>query len=199
MSLAKALTILFNPLTWPMLLFSVLFWVSPALVPAVVNKGVLWLLIASGSFLVPAFMILSLRNARVISSIQMDQKGDRKFPMLSTTIIYFALAWMLFQKTPRIVHWTFLGIACVLLILMVITIFWKISAHALAASGTAFFVTFLGINNQIPELVYVGLGFIILAGFVSWARLKLKAHSPGQVWAGFIFGFISSFGILLMP
>jgi hypothetical protein len=199
MSLARILTIVFNPLTWPMLLFSVLFWVSPGLVPTVVNKGVLWLLIASGSFLVPAFMILTLRNAGLISSIQMDQKEDRKFPMLITVIIYFALTWMLFQKTPKIVHWTFLGIACVLLILSLITVFWKISAHSLAASGCAFFVTFLGINNQIPELVYFGLGLIILAGFVSWARLRLEAHSTGQVWGGLFFGFISSFGVLLMP
>ena len=144
-------------------------------------------------------MILTIRNAGFIASIQMDKKEDRKLPMMMTTIIYFALAWMLFQKTPMIVHWTFLGIACVLLIILIISLYWKISAHAITASGSAFFVTFLGINNQIPELVYFGLGLIVLAGIISWARLKLNAHTTAQIWAGLFFGFISSFGILLMP
>ncbi len=195
----KLISYILNPFIWPTIIFSVLFWITPELVPGMANKHILILLICSGSFLVPLFMILTLRNSGVISSIEMRDRKDRYLPILLTTILYFGFSWMLSQKTPQIIYWTIYGISAVLFLILILNFFVKISAHAVAATGSSLFMTLMGIQNQNPKLIAVGIVFLVLSGVLSWARVSLKAHSLKEVWFGISLGLISAFGILLMP
>lgn len=195
----KILSYLFNPFIWPTIIFSTLFWITPEMVPGIANKHILILLIGSGSFLVPVFMILTLRNSGVISSIEMRDRKERYLPIFLTAVLYFGFSWMLMQKTPQIIYWTIFGISAVLFLILILNFFVKISAHAVAATGSSLFLTFLGIQNQNQSLVIIGLFLVVVAGLLSWARVSLNAHSLKEVWIGISLGFISAFGILLMP
>ncbi len=199
MFLAKFISYLFNPFIWPTIIFALLFWVAPGVIPGMANQNILLLLIFSGSFLVPLFMILTLRNSGVISSVEMGDRKERYLPMLLTSILYFGFTWMLFQKTPQLVHWTILGISLVLAGIFLLNFILKLSAHVVAATGSGFFIALLGIKHDAEMLVIAGVLLIVLAGLVAWARLYLKAHTHREVWVAMVFGLISSFGILLIP
>ncbi len=195
---AKVISLVFNPLSWPMIIYLVIFLMGKDLLPGVINSWVLWSLIASGSFLVPVFMILTLRNSGLLSSISMENKQERRLPMFLTSILYLGLSWMLFQKTPELIHLSFLGISLVLLISTLITLAWKISIHAIAGAGSSFFLILLGIFENLPDLVGIGIGLLLLTGLIGWSRLKLDAHTVPQVLAGLFLGIFSSFGVLLI-
>jgi len=46
------------------------------------------------------------------------------------------------------------------------------------------------------NLIYVIIGAVFVAGLVGFARLKLSAHSSGQVALGYAVGFVSQFVVL---
>jgi membrane-associated phospholipid phosphatase len=62
---------------------------------------------------------------------------------------------------------------------------WKISAHTMGASGPVAAVTFL--------FGAVALIFLVISILVGWSRIQLKCHNFGQVMAGGIFAFISTY------
>ncbi|HSL90893.1 MAG TPA: hypothetical protein VK870_16440, partial [Ignavibacteriaceae bacterium] len=61
----------------------------------------------------------------------------------------------------------------------------KISAHAMGAAGPFAALVFLfGLS---------AMYFLIIIIFIGWARIKLKCHTFGQVAAGTILAFISTY------
>ena len=62
---------------------------------------------------------------------------------------------------------------------------WKISAHAMGASGPLAAVTFV--------FGPVALVFTLLVILIGWARIHLKVHNTAQVIAGILFAFISTY------
>ena len=60
------------------------------------------------------------------------------------------------------------------------------------------FGTFVGFTLALHlELLFLLTTIIIVSGFVGFARLKLKAHSEGQVYGGFALGAIFMLGLFL--
>ena len=62
---------------------------------------------------------------------------------------------------------------------------WKISAHAMGASGPLAAMTFV--------FGPVALVFTLLVILIGWARVHLKVHNTAQVIAGILFAFISTY------
>ncbi len=80
------------------------------------------------------------------------------------------------------------GTAFLVILVLVINLFWKISSHTTAIGallgtiiGTSYFLEMYLINWI--------LLITLISGLVGFARLKENAHSPLQVYAGFIVGF----------
>jgi len=85
-----------------------------------------------------------------------------------------------------------MGSALSILIIVLINLKWKISAHAAGIgglSGAIFGVCYRTAINPVWLLVL----FLFISGVVSLSRLELKAHTPGQVLAGYVVGFIMVF------
>lgn len=62
---------------------------------------------------------------------------------------------------------------------------WKISAHAMGASGPIAALTFV--------IGIYGLLFLPLLAVIGLSRIKLNCHTPSQVLAGTLLGFISTY------
>lgn len=78
------------------------------------------------------------------------------------------------------------------LVCALISIKWKISLHMSAMgalAGTLLAVAFrFNINLQLfLSLVFLG------GGLAGWARLRLNAHTPAQVYAGYLGGVALAF------
>ena len=75
----------------------------------------------------------------------------------------------------------------------IITYFWKISVHAIGISGIIGVLTRIAFSVQSIELLIFLMIGLILSGFVMSARLSLNAHTPKQIYMGFLVGFLISF------
>lgn len=74
-----------------------------------------------------------------------------------------------------------------------ITNFWKISLHAIGIGGFVGFMVGLNQYSHLANFEIVLPMLFFLSALVLSARLKLNAHSLGQVYAGFVLGICVSF------
>lgn len=140
------------------------------------------------TFVLPAINALILLKMGRIQSLEMESNRERIIPYGSAALYYFAL-YYLFAKTgfPPVFKLFILGAGISILITLLINYKWKISAHAVGVGGVV--GALLGITYRLQiELLPIVLLAIFVAGLVGFGRLKLRAHSPAQVYAGYLLG-----------
>ena len=74
-----------------------------------------------------------------------------------------------------------------LVFLIYLLLKWKVSAHMAGIGGVIGAIIAFSLKlstNMILALIL----FVIAAGILGYARIKLKAHTPGQVYTGFFIG-----------
>jgi len=120
----------------------------------------------------------------------MNNKDERVFPFMIIGI-YFTVLTYFIRATPYLneVVLIIVGSTSVsILLVSIISKFWKISAHA---TGISAMIGILGvINNSAPDaiLFFPITILIILAGCLLSARLYLNTHTPMQILGGFLLG-----------
>jgi hypothetical protein len=171
---------------------------NPAMVAWGVFSGLTWLKggtwwagLAGITFysVVPGVALLYLYRTGMIGDVYLPERSQRARLLPLGVAWYFAglvVLWLVKAPTPMLgAGCAFCGMA---LLVWQIDRFWKISIHATGVGG--------------------GLGIVLAAAgwslwplslslpLVMWARLRLQAHTPAQVWAGAILG--GSAGSLLL-
>ncbi len=148
---------------------------------------------------VPAIMILMLYKLKLISGIDLKIRNERFFPYLFV-IGFYIFSYTLFQyrslPISSLLYAYFFGIIITLLLALVINFWWKISIHLLALGGV------LGMWFALAQLHHLNLDLylligILMAGLVGFARLLLKAHTPAQIYTGFVLGFFVQYFIVV--
>ncbi|MCE7067390.1 hypothetical protein [Dyadobacter sp. CY326] len=200
--IALILSVVFHPLILTSYLFALLFIFSPDLVgvsafelPAL---GSLLLLLFLNTFIAPSLVVYYFQKMGIISTMHVDDLAERRLPYLACIIIY-ALATYLFgwqlqpisEMAPQISF--ILGGATVsLLVVTVVSLFWKISAHATGIGGTIGMITCLLMRNDEAQLLGPLIVTLLIAGWLLSARLHLNAHTPAQIFVGFLSGIMVS-------
>ncbi|SFC14638.1 hypothetical protein SAMN05421780_10378 [Flexibacter flexilis DSM 6793] len=189
---AMGLSVLLHPLLQPTLLFGILFYGVEGLLPVAPDvKKQFLLLITLFTFGVPMLGIYLLHLIGYVRDLHMTDRRDRIMPMVLTTAVYLAISWMFFQKGASYIVAIVMGtISVALLLTTVISLVWKISAHAVGAGGVLGCVLMISYVFSASYLLYPVLGLSVLLGLLLSARLYLNAHTPAQVWAGFVLGFV---------
>lgn len=151
------------------------------------------------TFVIPFIGIVVLRYTRTISNLEMDDRRERFFPFLFISLFYIATTYLFYDKFrfPPIIINILIGVSSTLILLTLITFFWKISAHTLAAGGAVGIFTALLLSQETNLILWVLCTFVFIAGFVGSARLQLHAHDSKQVWTGYLTGFFLNFLIIL--
>ena len=201
--LAYIISIIFHPLLLPSIVLALLLYLSPSLV-TVSSKGVRLFLIQvafSFTFLLPIIFILVIKVLRVIDSLQLPDRKQRRLPFVVISTMYVMTAYLYHYPAVRIhiddkfLH-TFLGICASLVVLTIITFFYKISAHTLAISGI--FGGMLAMAWRYNEAILaIPLALTAVSwGLVMTARLSLKAHNYQEVLWACAVGFPLNFAII---
>lgn len=200
-SLAKIITYILNPLIMPfvgvlfLLYFDEYYYLQTNPTQKLYILGFIFLV----TFLLPFCAALLLKNMGQIGSLEMYNKEERKLPILVTAFIYTALFFMIARYNGFDRIRIFLLATTITLILAgFITSYYKISLHMLGIGGIVGLVAYMctySLFNLMPLLVFN----VLFSGLVGVARIRLKAHTPAQVYGGFAFGFAVVFfmGILL--
>lgn len=136
----------------------------------------------------------------LFGKLEMQDRSQRFVPFLFTTFIYGADTF-LFTRNLSALHVSvvILGAVSVCIgLVTVITLFWKISAHAVGIGGMIGFLFGIGYAFTAVELLYPVLITILVAGLLLSARLYLNSHTPAETGAGFLLGLTVCFSAMLI-
>jgi hypothetical protein len=192
---AKAVSIIFHPLWMPMLIYMLTRWLDPYYV--VTRQADQFVLLLLGvNILAPALSMLIMIRFGMLSSIELKNRNERLGPYLLTIFYYVASYAMLRIFGPELPRETFSFILAIILSLVFslgVNLYWKISVHMLAQGGV--FGTLLALQRIHPnsEVTLMAMCCVLMSGLTGWSRVKLDAHTPGQVYAGFALGLIVNF------
>jgi membrane-associated phospholipid phosphatase len=197
-SLARLISVVFHPLLMPTYGFALIFFSNNYITNFVnpVLKMLILGIIFIFTFLLPVINSFILLKMGRISSIRMDLPGERTMPYASTFLYYIVLFFLFYTEDFHpVFKIMILGAALSILITLVVNLKWKISAHMTGIGGIAG----AALGCMLSMRIDLFLPFIIIlfiSGVVGYARLKLEAHTPAQVYTGFAAGFLMQ--LLLM-
>ena len=190
--LALLLSVVFQPLLMPSLVFGLLFFAVPqaSSIPESF-KARLFYLIVTSTLLIPMVLMLGLRWGGMIKSLHFEEKSERKTPFILVTLFYLLTTYFLKEKTELDpILWQGMGvIAFAVALLTGITFFWKMSAHMTGIGGVLGVLAVLAIYFPSKDLAYLLVATLLLGGLVASARLYLDAHRPAEVYVGLLVGF----------
>ena len=198
---ATLLSYILHPALVPTLLVSVLFFLTPCFM-VWSNTIKLYLLgfIFLGTFCFPVTIAWILQRYNQIGSLEMLTQEDRRKPFLITTLFYASIAFLLsygaFQGT--LLSFVMVSIAMNVCLATFITLYHKISMHAVGICGSLGILFALQYYDYRYELLTPILIAIGLSGLVASSRLVLAKHTPLEVATGSIIGFLVSFGAMLV-
>lgn len=161
-------------------------YISFALNPE--GKNIIILMIFVLTFLLPSVIILFLIKKGVVKNIEMDSLQDRLLPYLITAVFYYTSFRILKNfELPYIIRNIFLGATVSVIIVLLVNIKWKISAHMVGIGGLTGFIIALAqhVGNNLNLYLIIS---VFISGLIGFSRLKLNAHNPSQVYTGFIVG-----------
>ncbi len=196
--LALIITVVFQPLIMPTLVFGLILYGVPeaSSVPGEFKPRIFYLIVLS-TLVIPMITIIGLRLSGTVKSLHMVELKDRLIPF-SVTSLYFLMTVYFMSQIGELdpIMWQSLAvIAGVVVVLTIVTLFWKMSAHMTGIGGVLALVVVLGMKFPNFPALYPLLLAIVLAGMVGTARLALDAHRPLEIYVGLAYGFISCFAL----
>lgn len=193
--ISKGISFVFNPIIIPSYALALLLGVTElALLPLSTRLLTLAIIFALTGLL-PLMIIGGLRSLKLVGSMSLTQRTERTFPYACTTALYIvAVIYLYMVGAPAWLMGFMIGATLAILIVTIVNRWWKISAHASAIGGLLALVTTMSMHAVAMRAALIMLIIVVMiAGLVGVARLILQAHTPMQIYAGYLNGFISVF------
>lgn len=174
---AKLVSNIFHPMT----LSSVAFlWLIIASNQSTQQKLLLFATVTFFSSIVPILFIYTQRNW-----IDTDERAQRFLPFIVGIVSYFAGFLVLIAiNAPTIIQALMFCYATNTLLVLIITVWWKVSVHTTAAGGPLVALTYSFGTWVFPLYLIVPL--------VGLSRLIMKKHTLLQVIMGMLIGIIGT-------
>lgn len=188
---AKTFSYIFHPLIIPtigcILIFNSGYYLD-FLAPSI--KHSVYVIVFILTFALPIIIIPALYFQRIITSIYLEKRNERILPMLIVIIMYI-LSYYFMHKAgfPPLLLKYLAGCISGIAVSLIITTKWKISLHTTALGGITALIVFLSFSFGLPLYTHLSTA-IIVAGIAGTSRIITKSHTPLQVYAGFISGFV---------
>jgi len=147
------------------------------------------------TFIIPAISIGTLRLSNIISDLKLEDRKERFTPFLFITCFYGVSSYLFYSKVSiNSMFYELLSITTLLiLILTIITFYWKISIHGAGIGGLIGFIIALSYAHYTPYFALILSILILIAGLIVYARLTVNAHTPLQVYSGVVLGLLLCF------
>lgn len=189
--LSRTATYALHPLLMPMLTTVLLMSFYPASASALLPvKLFVYRTVLLMTCLMPVAFMLLLRTFGVLKSFSLGTREERALPLLAAMLCCVGCGWIFADIGALLVVrkglYTFavcFGVA------FVVNFFWQISLCTLAlgaALGMLWVMLYVGTSPLFVPFVVL----LVLEGCLASARLALGKHTPAQVWAGALGGFI---------
>ena len=186
------LSTVLSPLMMPTYGVFLVLWVSVlCLLPYGTRVAVL--LVCMGiTCILPLIFLSVLRHFKLVKDLHVDLREQRLIPYLFTTLCYAVAAYYLYYcHSPQWFIMFMVGSALTVLVMALINLKWKISAHMAGIGGVVALIYQIHVQGLSAfDLFWLLCIIIIMAGMLGSARLVLKRHDLWQVLAGVVVGFL---------
>ena len=195
---AKIISYLFHPIFLPvyclLLLFNLKIYFSLELI--LNAKLMLLAFVTITTIVFPMLIIFMMKRQGFILTYQMENRKERRFPYLITAVFYF-LTYNMFRQMqlPDMYTLYMMGASAILIAVIIINIWWKISIHMTGIGGALGLITGLSLKFGIDMMSLV-MFIVFVAGLLGFARLKLNSHSQAEIYFGFFTGALVMTGII---
>lgn len=154
----------------------------------------IWIFVTTA--IVPIGYVLVLKIFGRVNSIMLSSQEERRIPYLLTAVMYLVSFYFFRQlNAPMLISAFLLGSATIVIALLVINLFNKISIH-MASFGMLAAVVVSAVNAGNVDVRLLLIPVLVFAGLTATARLYMEAHNVQQLLLGFIMGFVIMFFIL---
>jgi hypothetical protein len=195
--LAKSISVLLHPVIMPLIGMVIIFHSGTTL--SIMDKNIIrliYLFVALVTLVMPISFIPLFIRYRFIRSIEMNNPGERVIPYFITFLLYYTAHILIGRFGLNYYFSAYLFSAAILvLVLLIISYFWKISSHMAGIGGLCGLVFSLSFEFKADLMMYLII-LLFIAGLLGSARLKLESHTQGQVYSGFITGLIVIFSMI---
>ena len=192
-TISQIISVIFHPIFIPLYLAVIFVNSLPfALLYSSAYKIVILGTIAIFTCIIPIFCMFFQYLTGSISNFYIEERKKRTpiyaLSLISCIICVFCLVYL---RIEPFFLFIFVSSLIAVLVLAVVNLKWKISAHGCGAGvlcGAIFaFAYYLSANS-----VLLFCAVIFIAGTIMTSRLALKAHTLWQVAAGFLVGLLFS-------
>lgn len=187
--LAKIISIIFNPLLMPtygllILLNSETYF---SMLPFHAKK-VIFIIVFITTCLLPLAFLPLFMYQNLLKDFEMPTIKERIIPFSTMTILYFMGYLILNQMdVPSTIANVLLAGAITILIMLLITLRWKISAHMAGIGALTGAIIIFSYYLKTNLIIFL-LGSIFIAGLLGTSRLILNHHTPTQIYSGYGLG-----------
>jgi hypothetical protein len=126
----------------------------------------------------------------------MEERHERTIPLISFAALLMITYYMLRKiLLPDFFFLMLLGATASVIIVTLINFKWKISIHMTGMGAMTGILVSLSSALLIDLRIEI-LVAILVTGFLATARLRMSAHEPQQIYAGFFTGFLCEYFLL---
>lgn len=191
--LARFLTTTLSPLLMPTYGVFLVLWVSVlCLLPY--GRRVAVLLVCMGiTCIVPLIFLNVLRHFNLVKDLNVEVREQRLFPYLFSSFCCGVAAYYLYFTchAPQWFAMFMVGAAITMLVMALINLWWKISAHMAGIGGVIALIYQIHVQGLSAfDLLWLLCLAVIVAGLLGTSRLVLRRHDIWQLLAGVAVGFL---------
>ena len=180
MVVAKYISVLLHPFICGTLAFLLILSKSYVTFPQYLS---IILITIAAIVVFPAIHVITMKRKGQTVSLDIPERKKRISPFIFSIFIYIiALLLLWVVSAPRAVLVLMWAYAFNTIVATLITKYWKNSIHGMALGGPI-----AALGQAVAPVYYWGLILVIP---ITYSRVRLKAHTPEQVVAGFALGFI---------
>ncbi|MCF8459730.1 MAG: hypothetical protein K9G46_03330 [Flavobacteriales bacterium] len=197
---ATAISVIFQPIFVPLYSLIILFhaetFITYGVQPEV--RKFIFLITFLNTIILPIGVFYYFYRTKLIDSFHMHTAKERSLPFL-TTIVFHMSTFYMFSKAPMpsLFPNLILGAAFSVAVAFVINLKWKVSIHMLGMGGIVGTILGLALRYQVNATELI-MALVVVSGIVGYSRLKLDAHTPLQVYVGFVLGTLILTGSVIL-
>lgn len=198
--LAKFFSWVLQPLLMPTYAVILFFYFNSYLLYSIspVMQRIIMIIVLGTTFFMPVITTLLLLYRGSIRSLEMENKADRTIPFVTTAGYYLICFWLLWQlPIPRTFSTLILGALVTVILALIINNWWKISIHMIGIGGLTGSVYALS-QILVINLMFPLMALVFFSGILGTSRLIREAHTPAQLYTGFLVGFFVEWILLTL-
>lgn len=191
----KIISTLFHPIVMPTIGIILYFLVTTKQIEPY-QKLLAILIIFGTTYFTPLVLLFILKSLKKIDSYQLKKRKERKLPLAIMVVLFYALGnlfkrILILEEISLLFHATSLGL---IITYFLLNFSIKSSIHLLSIGISCGFFMMVALKSDESYMLIIIINFLI-AGLLGSARLHLKAHSPKEVYVGFLIGISTVFGM----